>query len=358
MPPRGESERRKEIRRGEFDPQTGRSTTPTVPTGGGISGGGGDQNIGFELPEWLLKRLRQGVTEYETPLALQMLQWQGALEGQTDPFMMQQAAESMFTPQQFLAEDSRWPRYFKRRNPRGPGSMGNVAGSEEYNQWLAEKTAQVRPGIEGGAPGGRAGGFLPEMDPYMEELQGTLDEFAAQLGVSEEAFEANLAQRGISGAGQATEARFRDVTAPVMRAGAQATRQAFLDYLQTYQRGSIAAEGFRQQDIGRLTGTELAVGEMAQTTGSQNLSRLLQGYMEQGRLDLGFENLALQSRVAGREFAFRAYENKIRLWMFQEEMAQRERENKRNMWSTIFGGMAEAGTTYLLGGGGGGGEVV
>ncbi|GAH16046.1 unnamed protein product, partial [marine sediment metagenome] len=73
-----------------------------------ITRGSDQAAAGFELPDWLRKRLRGGVSEYDMPPALQMLLWQGAMRGQTDPLMMQRAAESMFTPERFLAEDTEW----------------------------------------------------------------------------------------------------------------------------------------------------------------------------------------------------------------------------------------------------------
>lgn len=338
-------------------PQTPPPPTPTTPTtppptsgGGGGGGGFGGADAGFELPDWLKEWFKQS-GQYNIPLSTEMLLW-----GQVgEPSAAGQRAQELFTPERYMQEFGiemeehlsygKYPtgRYLYGGSvwPQGMTPRDIIAYSSGYRDWKKQMTERLGVGA-----GARQSGFLPDKGAYMAELQGTLTEYAAQLGVNREAFEANLAGRGISGAGQATETRYRDVTAPVMRAGGQAVRQSFLDYLQAYQRGSIAAEGFRQQSISRLTGTELAVGQMEQTTRAQNLNRLLQAHLGEGQLDLGFKGLDLQASIARREFSFRAYENKLKKWMFEEEMRQRERERESNWWSDFFGNLFEAGGTY------------
>lgn len=358
---------------------------PTNPTIMGKSGG--DQAAaGFELPEQLQQQLRQGVTPYEMPLSLEMLLYGGGMAGQWDiawgalpPLDPRvgykgRTAESMGIPQEIPGS---WWRNQLRANPqlealvnqlftpqqfakqkgikigatggftyegikwsggRGKDAYATIAQHPDYYEWKKQM------GVALARSAGRArSGFLPDKAAYMGELQGTLEEYAAQLGIRREAFQTDVAGRGIGPGGAGTSPYYQDVVAPVMRAGAQAVRGSFLDYLKAYQQGSIAAEGFRQQDISRLTGTELAVGQMEQTTRSQNLNRLLEGYLGQGQLDLGFQNLALESRVANKEFAFRSYENKLKVWMFREEMRQRERESQRSFWGDFFGDLFEAG---------------
>jgi len=356
MPPRGESERRKEIRRGEFDPQTGLTTT-----GGAIgrTNRRRQEPDPFALPEDLLGMLTQG-GQYEIPWEQQMLLQQEAFAGGVGPEQMQATADRFFTPQRWaqlqgidLSEETYAAQGNRLRMPGGQGYQRVpahmtpeefISSLTPYQQWREQQIQGLTTGAE------QAGGaFLPEKEPYMAELQGTLDEFAAQLGIRKEAFETDVAGRGIGPGGAGVSPYYQDVVAPVMRAGGQATRQAYLDYLNAYQRGSMFQEDVRQSAISRLTSS----GMQAEQIRGSNVATYLQATLGEGGLELGYEELYQKSRIAGREFAFRAYENKLRWAMFQAEMAQRERESKRSFWSKIFGGAAEAGTTYLLGGGGG-----
>lgn len=106
-------------------------------------------------------------------------------------------------------------------------------------------------------------GFLPDKGAYDASLRANIDEIMAGMPVQSEAFEADLASRGIHGAGEAPKFKYQGVYAPIARAATSAAAQSELGYAQAYQRGSIAAEQMRQQMLGYLlqyhqTNTELA----------------------------------------------------------------------------------------------------
>lgn len=89
-------------------------------------------------------------------------------------------------------------------------------------------------------------GFLPDKQLYDANLQSQIDQLLGQLPVGLEAFNAEQASRGTFTAGEATGAAYRDVYAPIARAGTQAITQSNLGYAQAYQQGSIQAANLRQ----------------------------------------------------------------------------------------------------------------
>lgn len=95
-------------------------------------------------------------------------------------------------------------------------------------------------------------GFLPNKGAYDESLRADIDEIMAGLPVGSEAFESDLASRGIRGSGEAVGAKYRDVYAPIARAATSAAAQSNLGYAQAYQSGSIAAENLRQNTLQML----------------------------------------------------------------------------------------------------------
>lgn len=331
-------------------PEIGYKTVTRDPGGGGTYSRRREEPDPFALPEDLLGMLTQG-GQFEIPWDQQMLLQQEAFAGGVSPGQMQATADRLFTPQRWaqLQGIDLTPEGNRLRMPGGQGYQKIpahmtpeefISSLTPYQQWREQQVQGLTTGAE------QAGGaFLPEKGPYMEELQGTLDEFAAQLGIRTEAFQTDVAGRGIGAGGAGVSPYYQDVVAPVMRAGGQATRQAYLDYLNAFQRGSMFQEDVRQSAISRLTSS----GMQAEQIRGSNVATYLQATLGEGGLELGYEELYQKSRLAGREFAFRAYENKLKVWMFQAEMEQRERESKRSFWSKLFGGAAEAGTTYLLG---------
>jgi len=220
-----------------------------------------------------------------------------------------------------------------------------ISSLTPYQQWRQQQTQQFTSGA-----GDRQSGFLPDKEAYMAELQGTLTDFAAELGIRKEAFQTDVAGRGIGPGGAGTSPYYQDVVAPVMRAGGQAVRGSFLDYLKAYQQGSMFQEGVRQESISRLTST----GMQAETIRSANKDLMLRGYLGEAQTQLGYEELNQQQRQFGVQMAQRAYETKMEWYMHQLELQQRERESRRKFWGNFFGGLfsgaGEVGGAYAGGG--------
>jgi hypothetical protein len=305
--------------------------------------------------------------QYEIPWDQQLLLAQQAYAG-ADPGQIQTFANQMFTPQRWAQlqgiDISPATIRAQRGRIRMPGGYDKITGywsgwsdSEmarkasqfistftPYHEWRKQQTQQFTSGV-----GGRQSGFLPDKEAYMAELQGTLTDFAAELGVRREAFQTDVAGRGVGPGGAGTSPYYQDVVAPVMRAGAQAVRGSFLDYLKAYQQGSMFQEGVRQESISRLTST----GMQAEQIRTSNRDLMLRAFLGEGQTQLGYEELNQQQRQFGVQMALRSYENKLEVWMFQEELKQRERERESNFWSNFFGSIFEAGG-YVAGGAVGG----
>lgn len=332
-------------------------TTPPVVVGGG---GGGARRTppSFNLPPEFEDMLTQG-GQYEIPWDQQLLLAQQAYAG-ADPGQIQTFAGQMFTPERWAQlqgiDISPATLRAQRGRIRMPGGMGYnkipgffsgwsdsdmaraasefISSFTPYQDWRKGQTQQFTSGV-----GGRQSGFLPDKEAYMAELQGTLTDFAAELGIRREAFQADVAGRGVGPGGAGTSPYYQDVVAPVMRAGAQAVRGSFLDYLKAYQQGSMFEEGIRQESISRLTST----GMQAEQIRTSNRDLMLRSYLGEAGTQLGYEGLNQQQRQFGVEMSMRSYENKMEWYMHQYELQQRERESKRNFWSNFFGSLFQAG---------------
>ena len=90
-------------------------------------------------------------------------------------------------------------------------------------------------------------GFLPDEATFEADLEARLDEIFAQLPGGIEAFQADLATRGIFGAGEAPAALYRDVYAPIARAGASAVAGSRLAFQEQTIQAKFEMERFRQQ---------------------------------------------------------------------------------------------------------------
>lgn len=100
----------------------------------------------------------------------------------------------------------------------------------------------------------RAGMFAPDRTGFERRTQLQQEEIFRQYGVSAEGFEADLARRGIRGAGQAPGAKFRDVVAPAVGAAQRAQVQGELGFAELQQRGQMMAEQIRTQILASLGG--------------------------------------------------------------------------------------------------------
>lgn len=339
--------------------------------GGGGGGGGGARRTppNFNLPPGFQDMLTRG-GQYEIPWDQQLLLAQQAYAG-VDPGQIQTFANQMFTPQRWAQlqgiDISPATLRAQRGRIRMPGGMGYnkipgfssawsdsdmaraatefISSFTPYHKWQQQQTQQFTSGV-----GGRQSGFLPDKEAYMSELEGTLTDFAAQLGIREEAFQTDVAGRGIGPGGAGTSPYYQDVVAPVMRAGAQAVRGSFLDYLKAYQQGSMFQETIRQESISRLTST----GMQAETIRSANRDLMLRSYLGEAQTQLGYEQLNQQQRQFGVAMSMRSYENKMEWYMHQYELQQRERESERAFWSKFFGDIFGA-AGYAAGAAAGGG---
>jgi|GEM_PF-3948308 len=101
-------------------------------------------------------------------------------------------------------------------------------------------------------------GFMPDREAYDRSMRADIDEVMAGLPVGMDAFNSNLAARGISGAGEAAKYQYADVVAPIARAASNAVVKSNLGYAEAYQQGSIAAEGMHSQSLNSLLQMELA----------------------------------------------------------------------------------------------------
>lgn len=290
----------------------------------------------WELPEGV-KRSMGGEPLYDMPPHLQGLLWSESLAGQEHPALWEDLSK-LFTPKMYL-ESLADPWYLQ--SYRSPEGLLKVSMWPSYKKWVEER---IGPWREAGADA--QSGFLPEWEPFREELMGTLEEFAGMVPGMEEGFEGGLAARGMGGAGESATARNRDVYGPVARAGAQATRQSYTDYLQLYQRGRMAQEEVRQASISRLTGAEFQTQGLRQAQEAENLDRVLRTYLGEKELEIGYAGLEQQRRNRLAEVAMHRFEWETRWAMHQAEMEQREKERVK-WWEKLLGETGEAAGYYF-----------
>lgn len=126
----------------------------------------------------------------------------------------------------------------------------------------------------------RAGMFSVDRAGFETRTQLQQEEIFRQYGVSAEGFEADLARRGIRGAGQAPGAKYRDVVAPAVGAAQRAQVQGELGFAELQQRGMISAEQIRANIL-----ASLGAGTPAQYTPWQAFGNVL---MEGGDLATSF----------------------------------------------------------------------
>lgn len=106
--------------------------------------------------------------------------------------------------------------------------------------------------LKGEAAGGVSGAFLPDKSAYDENLQAQLAQLMSQMGVNVEQFNVGAASRGVFGAGEGMTSLYRDVVNPIFQTAASTTAGSNLAYTQAFQRGSMQAEGFRQNALQML----------------------------------------------------------------------------------------------------------
>lgn len=85
-------------------------------------------------------------------------------------------------------------------------------------------------------------GFLPDESAYSTAMDAEIQEILSQLPINEEAFNADLAARGIYGAGEAPKHMYRNVYAPIARSMATVAAKSRLSFTQMQQRGRFEQE--------------------------------------------------------------------------------------------------------------------
>jgi len=93
-------------------------------------------------------------------------------------------------------------------------------------------------------------GFMPDRGLFDAYIQAQMDAAMGRLPFNEEAFNANLASRGLFTAGEAPKYLYSDVYAPVASAIAQATTQGNLQFAGMQQQGAIAGESAMNNRVG------------------------------------------------------------------------------------------------------------
>lgn len=116
----------------------------------------------------------------------------------------------------------------------------------------------------------RSSMFIPNQQAFTNQTNAQIDEILAQLPVNQEAFNADLASRGIFRSGEAPKALYQDVYAPIARAATSAAVAGQVGYEQIRQRGAIASEQLAMQSLQLLI-----QGETPQRSGLQSLMDLL-----------------------------------------------------------------------------------
>lgn len=94
--------------------------------------------------------------------------------------------------------------------------------------------------LEARAKQNRFTGFLPDKQLFEDDLNASLDSIKADLPYDMEAYNADLASRGIYSSGEAPKHMYRSVVAPVAREMAGAVTRSKLAYSQQYQQGMMA----------------------------------------------------------------------------------------------------------------------
>lgn len=108
----------------------------------------------------------------------------------------------------------------------------------------------------------RFSGFLPDEGLYKDAFQADMDQIMAALPIAGEEFNANLAARGMFGAGEAPAAYYRDVVAPVAREATSAASKYNLAYQQQYQQGRMAEEQLRRDYLSQYINYKLQLKMM------------------------------------------------------------------------------------------------
>jgi len=111
---------------------------------------------------------------------------------------------------------------------------------------------------------------MPDKTTWQANTNAQIADVLAQLPVSQEAFNADLASRGMFSAGEAPKNLYSQVYAPIARSAATVGTQGMLGYEQM----KMNAEQMRQQQMMQAL-QMLVSGQAGSTTGTQRLFDLL-----------------------------------------------------------------------------------
>jgi hypothetical protein len=126
--------------------------------------------------------------------------------------------------------------------------LDSVKARERFNAGPKKPTleSKMQNQLEELAMQERYTGFMPDKALLEEDLMNSLEGIKAELPYAEEAFNADLASRGMYSAGEAPKYMYKDVVAPVARAMTSAVSSSKLAYAGQYQQGMMAQEQTRQ----------------------------------------------------------------------------------------------------------------
>lgn len=121
----------------------------------------------------------------------------------------------------------------------GAGIAGQIfGGKDQPGQLPPEVLAEIMKAVRLD----RSSMYLPDEGTFMAGIQSRIDEILAGLPVGQEAFNADLASRGIFRSGEAPKELYRTVYAPIARAATSAAVEGRIGYEQLRIQGASTAQ--------------------------------------------------------------------------------------------------------------------
>jgi hypothetical protein len=109
----------------------------------------------------------------------------------------------------------------------GAGILGQaLSGKDKPGQLSPEVLKLIMDAVRQD----RSSAYLPDESTYMAGIQSQIDEILAGIPVGQEAFNTDLASRGIFRSGEAPKELYRNVYAPIARAATSAAVQGRIGY--------------------------------------------------------------------------------------------------------------------------------
>jgi len=121
----------------------------------------------------------------------------------------------------------------------GAGIAGQILGGKDQpGQLPPEVLAEILRAVKLD----RSSMYIPDRDTFMAGIQANIDEILSGIAPGVEAFNADLASRGIFRSGEAPKELYRNVYAPIARAATSAATQGAIGYEQLRIQGASAAQ--------------------------------------------------------------------------------------------------------------------